>query len=106
MAKAVITHWFTTLVTRERESIREEPSLEYLCKAERIMLLSATMEVTAYIQTLKGEAALKCIAPVWNAERTLWVTQGCVHHGLQSALGVDELPIVLPTSRLAYLYME
>ena len=31
---AVLAHWFPALVARERESIREEPSLEYFHKAE------------------------------------------------------------------------
>ena len=82
VAKAVIARWLTALVTGERESIWEEPSLEYLRKAERIMLLSATMEVTAYIHTQKGKAALKCITPVWNTGSKLWVTQGHLCHGL------------------------
>ena len=71
VAKAVIARWLTALVTREGESIQREQSLEYLRKAERTMLLSATIEVTAYICTPKGEAAIKCIAPVWNTERKL-----------------------------------
>ena len=106
VAKAVITPWLTAPVTRERENIQGTTSPECLCKAERTMLMSATMEVPAYIRTPRGEAALKCIAPVWNMEGKLRVTQGRLRHKLQSVLGVDELPIVLPTSRLAYLLME
>ena len=49
VAKAIIARWLTAMLTREREDIWKEPTLEYLQKAERTVLLSATIEVTAYI---------------------------------------------------------
>ena len=106
VAQATITRWLTALRTGKHDSIREEPSLQHLQQAERIMFLSATMEVTAYICTPGGQDALRCITPVWSQERKLWVTQGHMRHALQLVLGVEELPIVLPTSRLAYLFMD
>ena len=59
MAQATIARWLTALMTGERESIQKEPSLEYLQKAERIMFLSATMEVTTYLCTPGVEDALR-----------------------------------------------
>ena len=46
----------------------------------------------------------KTIAPV--LEHGVWVTRGRLSKGLHDILGVSKLPILLPKSRLAELYME
>ena len=35
----------------------------------------------------------------------LWCTRGRIRKGIQPVLGVDELPIVIPKTRVAYLLM-
>ena len=66
--------------------------------------LTAAMEVIKYLCTTVGQDTLRCITPVWNRER-IWVTKGRMRQGLKSVLGVEELPIIMATMRLALLVM-
>ena len=65
-----------------------------------MMLLVSTLDTSQ--EVLNGK--LVRLLPVKH--RGIWVTRGCLRKGLFSVLGVEELPVLLPTSSLSYLVMR
>ena len=64
------------------------------------MLLIASIETD--VEVKKGKLAT--LDPVWS--RGTWVTRDRLRSGMLTILGVEELPILLPQSRLAHLVMR
>ena len=64
------------------------------------MLLTATQD--SAVEAVVGK--LDCLAPLRS--NGIWVTRGRMRKGMVKILGVEELPILLPNSRLAHLVMK
>ena len=82
------------------EVLSAPPSAEELVHAERIILAHGMLETSqAY-----HEGKLSSLLP--ERQGPLIVTRGRLGEaGLERILGVSALPILVPTSRVAYLYM-
>ena len=58
VVQATLARWLAALKNGERDSIRMEPDLLHLQQAEKLMFLTAMMEVTVYLCTTGGQDAL------------------------------------------------
>jgi hypothetical protein len=82
-----------------RADILLAPTVHYLDTAFKLMFLIGTLETDAEVKA----GRLDGLAPAWSGGR--WVTRGRLGKSMFQVLGVSELPILLPGSRLAYLVM-
>ena len=82
-------------------NIRAGLSVRYLAMAEWLMYRCATIETDEEVKRRKSK--LTGLAPKWS--RGLWVTRGRLGKGMYKVLGKSELPIIVPTTRLAELLM-
>ena len=100
--KRVLSRFLRAKVEGEREgSIRAGLTVKYLAMAEWLMHRCATIETDEEVK--QGKSKLTGLAPKWS--RGLWVTRGRLGKGMYKVLGKTELPIILPTTRLAELLM-
>ena len=83
-----------------RDEVMEMPSTKYLGLAMDFLFIVASGETQEEVD--KG--SLTGLNPIWSCGR--WVTRGRLGKGLFKILGATELPILLPSSRLARLIME
>ena len=85
--------------TGTREDVKSIPEVKYMRLAEELLFITAMIETDPVVKTGK----LVGMDPVWSHGK--WVTRGRLGGGMVRILGVVELPILLNTSRLAYLLM-
>ena len=83
------------------EIVKNDPTAQELAKAEKMML------VTAMPETVKAVEEGKLVSLVPEKMGSLVVTRGRLgSDALSEHLGVKALPILMPHTRLALLYME
>ena len=82
----------------EHLAIVETPSLKRICLARHLLFI-----VESYKVGSKVEKKMTTLAP--RFEGGMWVTRGRLGKGLPKILGVEKLPILLSSSRLAELIM-
>ena len=90
---------FAALRSGDREAISVPPDVDSLKLAESFLFVIASIETDKAVK----EKKLQGLAPQWS--RGKWVTRGRMGKNMLKILGVEELPILLNTSRLAYLIM-
>ena len=100
--KRVLSRFLRAKVEGARDgSIRAVLSVKYLAMAEWLMFFFASIETDREVRQRKSK--LTGLDP--KKSRGLWVTRGRLGKGMFKVLGKKELPIILPTSRLAELLM-
>ena len=82
----------------ERLTIKKTPSLKHIHKALQMIFI-----VESYNVGNEVEKKMTTLAP--RFEGGMWVTKGRLGKGLPKILGVEKLPILLSSSRLAELIM-
>ena len=82
----------------ERLAIMETPCPKRIRLARHLLFI-----VESYNVGNKVEKKMTTLAP--RFEGGMWVTRGRLGKGLPKILGVEKLPIILPSSRLAELIM-
>ena len=82
----------------DRHVIETKPSLKYIRLACQMLFIVESYDVSTEVQK-----KMTTLAPEF--EGGMWVTRGRLKKGLPKILGVEKLPILLSTSRLAELIM-
>ena len=100
LVKGILARVIQANSKSDREVIRAEPDVDYLDMAWRWMLIIASTETV--VDVVNGK--LTGLAPLRHGG--IWVTRGRLGKGMFRILGIRELPILLPQSRLAYLVMR
>ena len=95
-----VARFLRSSVKRRREEAREEPNTKYLELAEKLIFVVGSSATDAAVK--KG--LVDGLSPMWTKGR--WVTRGRLGKGVFKVLGVSELVILLPDSRLATLLMQ
>ena len=93
LARIMATQW-----TRDRRVIETAPSAKYLRLANLMLFIIESHDVGNEVQK-----KMTTLAPEF--EGGMWVTRGRLKKGLPKILGVEKLPILLSSSRLAELIM-
>ena len=105
--KRIIARWLQAQICSDREAILEPATVQTLRLAELLIFQVGAEETDQLMRTNKEKLA--GLAPCWSkgvfGSPGGWVTRGRLRKGIFSILGVHELPILLPESRLAYLLM-
>ena len=99
--KRILARWLWASVKGERERCRDFPKVKFLALAEKLMFLIDSSNTGEEIK--KHNSRLTNLSPMWSKGR--WVTKGRLGKGMFKVLGVEELPVLVPTSRLAELVM-
>ncbi len=97
--KASMARWLRASINKKRQEAVLAPTLRYLRLANKLIDLMGTIETDKEVKSGK----LTGLAPQWSNGR--WITRGRLGKGMFRVLGVSELMILMPKSRLAYLTM-
>ena len=95
---AILARIMATQVARDRRAIETAPSAKYLWLASQMLFIVESHDVAIEVQK-----KMTTLAPEF--EGGMWVTRGRLKKGLPKILGVEKLPILLSSSRLAELIM-
>ena len=95
----IIARWISAKVSQERDKIHTL-SPKFLRMARKLIFMSASRKTDVMMKTTDKLVGL---GPFWK--NGWWWTHGRLGKGLFKILGVSELTILLPTSRLAEILM-
>ena len=95
---AILARVMAAQTEGERLAIVETPSLKRICLARHLLFIVESYEVSSEV-----EKKMTTLAP--RFKEGVWVTRGRLGKGLPNILGVEKLPILLSSSRLAGLIM-
>ena len=82
----------------DRDVIETAPSVKYIRLARQLLFIVESHDVSTEVQK-----KMTTLAPKF--EGGMWITRGRLRKGLPKILGVEKLPILPSTSRLAELIM-
>ena len=82
----------------DRHAIKTAPSVKYIRLARQMLFIVESHDVGDEV-----EKKLTALAPEFQGG--MWITRGRLKKGLPKILGIEELPILLSSSRLAELIM-
>ena len=82
----------------DRHVIEMTPSVKYLRLAHALLFIVESHDVSTEVQ-----GKMTTLAPEFKG--SMWITRGRLRKGLPKILGVEKLPILLSSSRLAELIM-
>ena len=105
--KRIIARWLQAQIRSDRGAILDPTTVETLRLVGLLVFQVGAEETDQFMRTNKEN--LTGLAPSWSkgvfGSPGGWVTRGRLRKGIFSILGVHELPILLPETRLAYLLM-
>ena len=102
-ARGIVARWIQAKVRGRREAIREAPLVKALGVADKLLYMVGTVDTNK--EMAKGrKSRLIGLGPQWKKGR--YVTTGRLGKGMYRVLGVTELAILMPTTRLARLVMQ
>ena len=94
----ILARVMATQLAGDRRAIETSPSVRYLRLARQMLFIVESHDVTTEVQE-----KMTTLAPEFKGG--MWITRGRLRKGLPKILGVEKLPILLSTSRLAELIM-
>ena len=97
--KRVLARLIRASFESDRAAIKIPPTVPFLNLAWKWMLSIASLDTE--VDVMKGK--LIGLSPIKVGG--VWMTRGRLRKGMVEILGVNELPILLPHSRLSYLVM-
>ena len=101
LVKAILARWLAANKQMRKSDAELAPTVAGLKIAEELMFMTASLE-TGCEMVSKGN----CLIPLSPfSSHGIWVTQGRLRKGMQRILGVSELPLLMPGSRLSMLVM-
>ena len=99
LVQAIIARWLKANSTGDRQDVETSPTVHYLRMAEQLMFMTAAVRTDEVVKLGKLEG----LAPFWTNGQ--WMTRGRLGKGVHRVLGVDQLPVLVPNCRLAFLIM-
>ena len=101
LVKAILARWLAANKLMWRPDAELAPTAAGLKIAEELMFMTASLETGCEMVSEKNR--LIPLSPISSHGK--WVTQGRLRKGMQRILGVSELPLLMPGSRLSMLVM-
>ena len=102
-ARGVVARWTQAKVKGHRAAVLDAPLAKALKVADKLLYMVGTLETNK--EMAKGrKSRLIGLGPQWSKGR--WVTKGRLGKAMLKVLGVTELAILMPASRLARLVMQ
>ena len=102
-ARGVVARWIQAKMKNHRAAVQDAPLVRALKTADKLLYMVGSRETNK--EMARGcKSRLMGLGPQWSKGR--FVTKGRLGKGMLKVLGVTELPILMPASRLAQLVMQ